>query len=137
MLLAGTRISGQVSISNKESVKILEEDSYTGDEGDSILIIKNKKGNGLKKINKINARESNQKLCLVHQVRVMAAFYLIFVICNVLVQSLGNTLMKNGDEYICNDRNSIEPLKNSGAIFLFVQTILIFSFTCVVLMVYY
>lgn len=99
---------------------MLEEDTLNVEEGDSILKVEKNAGGSLKKINKITARETKQMQCLSHQVKVMAAFYLIFVVCNILVQSVGNLLMKNGDEFKCDNRNSIDPLKNSAAVFLFV-----------------
>lgn len=45
--------------------------------------------------------------------------------------------MKNGEQYRCEEKNSIEPLINEAALFLFAQTLLLFSFSLVVLIVYY
>lgn len=107
-------------VNSKIEVKMLDEDSQSIEEGDSILKVEKDQGGSNKKINKIKARENKQMKCLSHQVKVMAFFYLIFVICNIVVQTVGNALMKNGDEFKCNNNNSIQPLINPAAIFLFV-----------------
>jgi hypothetical protein len=46
-------------------------------------------------------------------------------------------LLKDGKEYICEKRNSILPLFNKTAFFLFIENVVLYSFTVVVLIVYY
>lgn len=85
----------------------------------------------------MNSGENKALLCLFEQTKVIAGFYLGYVVLDFLVQGIGNAVIREDTDFDCRDNSVIVPMNNSGATFLLIQTILLLSFTIMVLLVFY
>jgi hypothetical protein len=85
----------------------------------------------------MNSGENKALLCLFEQTKVIAGFYLGYVVLDLLVQVIGNAVIREDTDFDCRDDSTIVPMNNSGATFLLVQTIILLSFTIMVLLVFY
>jgi hypothetical protein len=85
----------------------------------------------------MNSGENKALLCLFEQTKVIAGFYLGYVVLDLLVQVIGNAVIREDTDFDCRNDSTIVPMNNSGATFLLVQTIILLSFTIMVLLVFY
>eukprot|EP00347_Sterkiella_histriomuscorum_P022799 403337114 len=83
------------------------------------------------------SHEVKNMQCLKVQTQVLALSYLIFVICDVLILSLGNVLFDSGADFICADNSEVIASNNDGAIFLLFYSILILTFSLTLWFIYY
>ena len=90
-------------------------------------------------IAKSNSQTSENRalLCLTMQTKIIAGFYLSYVIGDFIFQIVANEAFDIGKDFDCIDDTVVVPLTNTGAAFLMVQSILLLSFTVMVLIVFY
>ncbi|CDW76431.1 UNKNOWN [Stylonychia lemnae] len=75
--------------------------------------------------------------CLQNQTKLLAACYMSFGIVDFVMMNLGNYLFEKDHDFYCYDETQIEATSNEGAIFFFVYTMLIQSFSLMIWLVFY
>jgi hypothetical protein len=79
------------------------------------------------------ASENRQMVCLTEQTKIIAGFYLVYVIGDFIFQITGNALFTLGVDYDCEDTTTIVPLTDGAAAYLLVESLILLSFSVMVL----
>ena len=68
----------------------------------------------------------------------ISAFYLIFVIGDIAYKILANVLFEPNIEFTCNEGGTvITPNTEAGAVYLLIHSLLVLSFSVMVLLVFF
>lgn len=68
----------------------------------------------------------------------ISGFYLTYVICDITYQLIGNILFEPDSDFLCNDGGTvITPTTEAGAVYLLIHSLLLLSFSVMVLLVFF
>lgn len=72
------------------------------------------------------------------QTRLVAAFYLGYVVSDIAYQVLGNLLFDPDRDFLCKENGTVAaPITNGGAIYMLIHSLILLSFSIMVLLVFY
>ena len=81
--------------------------------------------------------ENRQLMCLVQQTKIISAFYLGYVIFQVLYQVLGNLVFNTNTHFQCTEGDMIKPITNLAALYAFFHDFIMLFFSVMVVLVFY
>jgi hypothetical protein len=74
----------------------------------------------------------------VRQTKLIAAFYLGYVVSDIAYQILGNLLFDPNKDFLCKENGTVAaPINNAGAIYMLIHSLILLSFSVMVLLVFY
>jgi len=89
-------------------------------------------------LEQISKTEQRQLQCLNKQTQMISAFYLTYVVSDIIYQMIGNLAFEPNSDFFCDAGGTvITPKTDLGAIYMLIHSLLLLSFSIMVLLVFF